>query len=125
MSYFVGLDVSLDETAISIVDDAGVIFREGKADTEPEAIATWLNVVGVPIERLGLEADPLSPCRGRPPEPPDYAGEQARTDLQRSSIPREGRRLRGSGGRRAEPGRCEDVHRDAAGSNRAGTGKHQ
>ena len=61
MSYFVGLDVSLDETAICIVDDAGVIFREGKADTEPEAIATWLNAAGVPIERLGLEAGPLSP----------------------------------------------------------------
>ncbi len=42
MSYFVGLDVSLDETGISIFDDAGVIFREGKADTEPEAIAIWL-----------------------------------------------------------------------------------
>ena len=66
MSYFVGLDVSLDETAICIVDDAGVIFREGKADTEPEAIATWLKAAEVPIERLGLEAGPLSPwlCEG-------------------------------------------------------------
>jgi transposase len=66
VSYFVGLDVSLDETAICIVDDAGVIFREGKTETEPEAIATWLNSVGVPIERLGLEAGPLSPwlCEG-------------------------------------------------------------
>ena len=61
MSYFVGLDVSLDETAICIVDDAGVIFREGKADTEPEAIAIWLMAAGVTIERLGLEAGPLSP----------------------------------------------------------------
>src|SRR3954451_17468530 len=66
MSYFVGLDVSLDETAICIVYDAGVIFREGKADTEPEAIATWLTAADVPIERLGLEAGPLSPwlCDG-------------------------------------------------------------
>ncbi len=66
MSYFVGLDVSLDETAICIVDDAGVIFREGKADTEPEAIAIWLKAAEVPIERLGLEAGPLSPwlCEG-------------------------------------------------------------
>ena len=61
MSYFVGLDVSLDETAICIVDNTGVIFREGKADTEPEAIATWLKASEVPIERLGLEAGPLSP----------------------------------------------------------------
>jgi hypothetical protein len=32
VSYFVGLDVSLDETAICIVDDAGDILKEGKAD---------------------------------------------------------------------------------------------
>ena len=66
MSYFVGLDVSLDETAICIVDDTGVIFREGRTETEPEAIATWLSSVRVAIERLGLEAGPLSPwlCEG-------------------------------------------------------------
>jgi transposase len=62
----VGLDVSLDESAICIVDDAGDILKEGKAETEPEAIATSLNSVEVPIERLGLEAGPLSPslCEG-------------------------------------------------------------
>jgi transposase len=66
VSYFVGLDVSLDETTICIVDNAGVIFREGKADTEPEAVVTWLKAAEVPIERLGLEAGPLSPwlCEG-------------------------------------------------------------
>jgi transposase len=53
VSYFVGLDVSLDETAICIVDDAGAILREGKVDTEPEAIVTWLNAVGVPIADSG------------------------------------------------------------------------
>jgi transposase len=64
--YFVDLDVSLHETAICIVDDAGDILKEGKAETEPEAIATWLGMVAIPIERLGLEAGPLSPwlCEG-------------------------------------------------------------
>jgi len=60
VAYFVGLDVSLEETAICVVDNDGEIFREGKAETEPEAISTWLKAVGVPIERLGLEAGPLS-----------------------------------------------------------------
>lgn len=66
MSYFVGLDVSLDETAICIIDDAGDILKEGKAETEPEAITTWLSALAVPVERLGLEAGPLSPwlCEG-------------------------------------------------------------
>ena len=66
MTYFVGLDVSLEETAICVVDDAGAILREGKAETEPEAIVTWLRSIDVAIERLGLEAGPLSPrfCDG-------------------------------------------------------------
>jgi transposase len=61
VSYFVGLDVSLDETAICIIDDAGDILKEGKAETEPEAIVAWLNAIDGPIERVGLEAGPLSP----------------------------------------------------------------
>ena len=61
MSYFVGLDVSLDETAICVVNEAGDIVKEGKTETDPEAIATWLDAVALPIERLGLEAGPLSP----------------------------------------------------------------
>ncbi len=32
MAHFVGLDVSLEETAICVVDDAGEIFRAGKAE---------------------------------------------------------------------------------------------
>src|SRR3984893_785806 len=61
VTYFVGLDVSLEETAICVVDNAGEILREGKAETEPEAISSWLKAVDVAIERLGLEARPLSP----------------------------------------------------------------
>ena len=40
MKYFVGLDVSLDETAVCVVDETGAILREGKAISDPEAIAT-------------------------------------------------------------------------------------
>lgn len=61
MSYFVGLDVSLDETAMCVIDDAGDILKEGKAETEPEAIVTWLSAIDGAIERVGLEAGPLSP----------------------------------------------------------------
>src|SRR5271165_3100669 len=61
VTYFVGLDVSLAETAICVIDDSGTILREGKVESEPAAIVTWLNSIDVAIERLGLEAGPLSP----------------------------------------------------------------
>jgi transposase len=61
VTYFVGLDVSLEETALCVVDDTGTIVREGKAATEPEAIAIWLRTVGQTFDRVGLEAGPLSP----------------------------------------------------------------
>jgi hypothetical protein len=57
VSYFVDLDVSLDETAICIVDDAGDILKEGKAETDPEAIATW-----TALKTAGNSGRSLIPC---------------------------------------------------------------
>jgi transposase len=36
VGYFAGLDVSLEETAICVVDDIGCIVREARAASEPE-----------------------------------------------------------------------------------------
>jgi transposase len=58
---FAGLDVSLAETAICIVDEDGIIIREGKATLEPADIARWLADENITLTRLGLEAGPLSP----------------------------------------------------------------
>jgi hypothetical protein len=38
MDYFAGLDVSVKETSICIVDDAGKIVREARVASEPEAL---------------------------------------------------------------------------------------
>ena len=38
MDHFAGLDVSVKETSICIVDDTGRIVREGKVASEPEAL---------------------------------------------------------------------------------------
>jgi transposase len=61
MKYFAGLDVSLDETAICIVDEDGIVISEGKAASEPDDLVRWLAATGLSITRLGLEAGPLSP----------------------------------------------------------------
>ena len=42
MDHFAGLDVSVKETSICIVDDAGKIVREVKVASEPEALLAVL-----------------------------------------------------------------------------------
>jgi transposase len=60
MRYFAGLDVSIKETSICIVDDEGRILREAKVVTEPAAIVAELTRCGIIYGRVGLEAGPLS-----------------------------------------------------------------
>lgn len=60
MTYCVGLDVSLQKTAICVVDNDGKVVREGTAETEPVALVTWLKETGLAFERLGLEAGQCS-----------------------------------------------------------------
>ena len=60
MSYYAGLDVSLEKTAICVVDQEGSIFREGTTGTEPGAVRRFLEECGVPLNRVGLEAGNLS-----------------------------------------------------------------
>src|SRR6202795_3909446 len=60
MDHFAGLDVSIKETSICIVDDTGRIAKEVKVASEPQAL---LKVLGNPtyrFKRIGLEAGPLS-----------------------------------------------------------------
>src|ERR1700732_3354001 len=61
MKYVAGLDVSLDETAICVVDEDGIVVTEGKAASEPDDLVRWLVATGLTITRVGLEAGPLSP----------------------------------------------------------------
>ena len=60
VGYFAGIDVSLETSRVCVVDGAGRIVREGEADSEPEALATFLRGTGLAFERVGLEAGPLS-----------------------------------------------------------------
>src|SRR3546814_16459930 len=60
MKYFAGLDVSLGETAICVVDETGRIVREVRAASEPQALIAALSELGLDLERIGLEACSLS-----------------------------------------------------------------
>lgn len=60
MGYFAGLDVSLEETAICIVDDAGRIVREARAASEPDVLVEFFGACGMRMERVGLEACSLT-----------------------------------------------------------------
>ena len=60
MDYFAGLDVSVKETSVCIVDDTGKLVREVKVASEPEALLPVLIAPGQTFKRIGLEAGPLS-----------------------------------------------------------------
>ena len=60
MDHFAGLDVSVKETSVCIVDDTGRIVREVKVTSEPEALLAVLKSSTYHLKRIGLEAGPLS-----------------------------------------------------------------
>ena len=60
MDHFAGLDVSVKETSVCIVDDTGRIVREAKVASEPEALLQVLRSLDYSFKRIGLEAGPLS-----------------------------------------------------------------
>src|SRR2546430_10196540 len=57
MEHYVGLDVSLKQTSICVVNQVGSVVREGVVDSEPEAIATFVRSKAV---RIGLETGPTA-----------------------------------------------------------------
>ena len=60
MDHSAGLDVSVKETSVCIVDDTGKIVREAKVASEPEALLEVLTNPAYHFKRIGLEAGPLS-----------------------------------------------------------------
>ena len=60
MDHFAGLDVSVKETSVCIVDDTGKIVREVKVASEPQALLAVLKNPAYHFRRIGLEAGPLS-----------------------------------------------------------------
>jgi len=60
MNHYAGIDVSLKESHVCVVDASGKIIREGKVASEPEDLIGWFGGLGLVVTRIGLEAGPLS-----------------------------------------------------------------
>jgi transposase len=60
MKHYAGIDVSLECSSVCVVDGDGKMVREGKVASEPGALICWFAGLGFAIERIGLEAGPLS-----------------------------------------------------------------
>src|SRR2546427_11773979 len=60
MTHYAGIDVSLEQASVCVVDANGKIVAEGKVASEPAALLAWFRSLGVELARIGLEAGPLS-----------------------------------------------------------------
>lgn len=60
MKQYAGIDVSLDSSSVCVVNAEGRILHEAKVLSEPEALISWFAEHGAAVDRIGLEAGPLS-----------------------------------------------------------------
>jgi hypothetical protein len=57
---YVGLDVSMEETSVCIIDKNGAVIFEGEVPSQPEAIAELLRQRAANAARVAFEAGALS-----------------------------------------------------------------
>ncbi|MGH2395287.1 MAG: IS110 family transposase, partial [Candidatus Limnocylindria bacterium] len=60
MEHYAGIDVSLEQSSVCVVDGTGRIVREARVASEPEALTRFLGRLGLVVTRIGIEAGPLS-----------------------------------------------------------------
>ncbi len=60
MKHYAGIDVSLERSSVCVVDAEGKIVREAKVASEVLELIAWFEGLGLALERIGLEAGPLS-----------------------------------------------------------------
>jgi transposase len=60
MVHYIGLDVSLKQTSICVVNQVGSVVREDVVDSEPEAIAAFVRSKAPGVVRVGLETGPTA-----------------------------------------------------------------
>lgn len=60
MRHFIGLDVSMKETSVCIVDEQGRVVRESREKTCPLQLASAIKKAGLSVEKIGIESGSLS-----------------------------------------------------------------
>jgi transposase len=60
MKHYAGIDVSLELSSVCVVDATGKVVREAKVPSEPAALVRFLRDLGLVLERVALDAGPLS-----------------------------------------------------------------
>lgn len=60
MKYYAGLDVSLKEISICVVDREGTVFERGSAPADAEGIASWFKNRSLKPEKIVHESGQLS-----------------------------------------------------------------
>ena len=53
MKHYVGLDVSLKETSVCVLDEEGSVVTEAKVLSEPEVLVEYLRGLSLRYERIG------------------------------------------------------------------------
>src|ERR1700686_1975069 len=119
MAHFAGLDVSVKETSVCVVDDTGKVILEQKVPTEPADIIALLTSLGVTYGRIGVEAGPPSQMAGQCVDRERPAGDLRRDAAHEGSVdgaadqqdgPQRCARDRADdAGRAVQTGACEDA----------------
>ncbi len=60
MPNYIGLDVSMKETNVCVVDERGDILHESRVFSDPNRIAEHLFALKMPIEKISVESGSIS-----------------------------------------------------------------
>jgi transposase len=60
MEHYVGLDLSLKQTSICVVNQTGSVVREGVVKSDPQSIAEFVRSKTLAAVRSGLESGPTA-----------------------------------------------------------------
>lgn len=60
MKHYIGLDVSMKETSICVVNEEGKVCYEGNAETDPQVIFEHIQKLNLAIEKVAIESGSIS-----------------------------------------------------------------